>query len=246
MLFFCFSSKDRHTIVESMLFHISDYAFPIWYDRHKMLMGDDRNYMNFVDGVEYNKYALIILSRNAINSSCAREEIEIIEHRHHKGQMIVFPIFFNIKAPDIPSEFQWMTKLVYKELDDNTSSLSACNHIVCRLLLDELTKYKIKSINDFLHGYKKLPSYDYLIHIIQSYCLVSDDNHNAQVSLLYAACMYLQKFFRLSDIPEFYYRGIDQLFCRTRLNLPIDLRETLIFERLFLLLLNSSISGYVV
>lgn len=48
------------------------------------------------------------------------------------------------------------------------------------------------------------------------------------------------------EIPEFYYKGIQRLFEETRLNLPIDLRETLIFERLFLLLFNAAIFGYTI
>ena len=50
----------------------------------------------------------------------------------------------------------------------------------------------------------------------------------------------------LTIIPEFYYKGIQRLFEETRLNLPIDLRETLIFERLFLLLFNAAIFGYTI
>ena len=47
MLFFCFSSKDRHSIVESILFHLTNYGLPVWYDRHKMLLGDERDNKNF-------------------------------------------------------------------------------------------------------------------------------------------------------------------------------------------------------
>lgn len=45
--------------------------------------------------------------------------------------------------------------------------------------------------------------------------------------------LYQRKYNCCLEIPEFYYKGIQRLFEETRLNLPIDLRETLIFERLF-------------
>ena len=38
----------------------------------------------------------------------------------------------------------------------------------------------------------------------------------------------------LADMPSFYYKGIQRLFDETRLNLSIDLRETLIFRKIVL------------
>lgn len=246
MIFFCFSSKDRYSIVESIFYHITNYAIPVWYDRHKMLMGDERDYKNFAEGINKCEYAVIILSYNAIASMCAREEIELILEKHKQGQMHIFPIFYKIKAAEIPDEFKWMTKLVYKELDETTDSLSACNHIICRVLLDEVSKYKVQSVNDFLHQYGRNPTYTYLSQLMKSYCSISDDNHDAQIAMLYAGCLYLLSHYNTQVVPEFYYEGVDRLFGETRLHLPIDLRETLILERLFLLLVNSSIFGYIV
>ena len=78
MLFFCFSSKDRHSIVESILFHLTNYGLPVWYDRHKMLLGDERDNKNFDEGVKACNYSIIILSANTIASECANEEIDLI------------------------------------------------------------------------------------------------------------------------------------------------------------------------
>lgn len=61
-------------------------------------MGDQRNYKNFVEGVGLCNYAIIILSPNSIVSKCANEEISLIKEKHENGQMVVFPIFFNVKA----------------------------------------------------------------------------------------------------------------------------------------------------
>ncbi len=245
MIFFCFSSKDRLQIVEAMLFHITNYELPVWYDRHKMLMGDDRDYKNFDEGINQCEYAIIIVSPNAIASTCAREEIELIRKRYEADEMTVFPVFYNLKASELPAQLQWMTKLVYKELDASTDSRSACNHIICRVLLDELEKYRIKSINDFLTFCGTNSALGYPARLLKAYCKVSDDNRDAQITLLYAVCLYIRTQYNLNDVPAFYYAGIDRLFDETRLHLPVDLRETLIFERLTLLLTNAVLFGYI-
>ena len=245
MIFFCFSSKDRLQIVEAMLFHITHYELPVWYDRHKMLMGDDRDYKNFDEGINQCEYAIIIVSPNAIASTCAREEIELIRKRYEADEMTVFPVFYNLKASELPAQLQWMTKLVYKELDASTDSRSACNHIICRVLLDELEKYRIKSINDFLTFCGTNSALGYPARLLKAYCKVSDDNRDAQITLLYAVCLYIRTQYNLNDVPAFYYAGIDRLFDETRLHLPVDLRETLIFERLTLLLTNAVLFGYI-
>ena len=245
MIFFCFSSKDRLQIVEAMLFHITNYELPVWYDRHKMLMGDDRDYKNFDEGINQCEYAIIIVSPNAIASTCAREEIELIRKRYEADEMTVFPVFYNLKASELPAQLQWMTKLVYKELGASTDSRSACNHIICRVLLDELEKYRIKSINDFLTFCGTNSALGYPARLLKAYCKVSDDNRDAQITVLYAVCLYIRTQYNLNDVPAFYYAGIDRLFDETRLHLPVDLRETLIFERLTLLLTNAVLFGYI-
>ena len=62
-IFICLSSKDRQLIVESIMYHIANYGFAIWYDRHKMLLGDKRNYKNFIEGIVKTKYAICIFRR---------------------------------------------------------------------------------------------------------------------------------------------------------------------------------------
>ena len=90
MLFFCFSSKDRHSIVESILFHLTNYGLPVWYDRHKMLLGDERDNKNFDEGVKACNYSIIILSANTIASECAHEEIDLIYQRYNVCVSYIF------------------------------------------------------------------------------------------------------------------------------------------------------------
>ena len=246
MIFFCFSSQDRQPVVESILFHITNFGLPVWYDRHRMLLGDARNFENFDMGIEKSSYAIVIMSRNTLNSTCACEEIEIIKQRHNSNKLQVFPIFYNMKAAELPEDFLWMNKLVYKELDTTTDSRSTCNHIVCRFLLDRLANCKIQSLEEFHEFCRNQPAYSYLKVLIESYKAINDTNHNAKISILYAGCQFLYNYYRTDLNPIYLRQGVEKLFDETKLHLPIDLREGLIFERLFLLSFNTIIFGDII
>ncbi|MEK3686222.1 toll/interleukin-1 receptor domain-containing protein [Paenibacillus sp. FSL R10-2736] len=246
MIFFCFSSKDRKQIVEALLFHITNFELPVWYDRHKMLMGDERDYKNFDEGVAKAHYAIIVLSPNAIASVCAQEEIAMLHKQYKSGKTTVFPLFYNLKASEVPEELGWMKKLVYKEMNAELDARSACNHIICRYLLDELGKYRFQTINAFLKWHGDNAALGYVAQLLKAYTKISDENVNAQIALLYAACLFMKSNYRLGELPDFYYAGVDRLFDETRLYLSVDLRETLILERLTLLLINSVLFGYIV
>lgn len=244
MLFLCFSSKDRQSIVESILYHLDNYSIPVWYDRRIMLMGDHRNHKNFIEGVESCDYAVIVLSPNSIASKCANEEIDLIKARYTKQKMVVFPIFYNITAEKVPKEYNWLTELVYKELTPSLDAIGACNHIVCRLLLDELNKYPIRTIEQYISDYDHVPAHTYLTTMTKSYLSINTGNYNARITLLYSACLYLLSIYKIKHTtPRFYYEGVFHLFEHIKLTLPLDQRESLIVERSFLLLLNSIMFG---
>lgn len=245
MIFFCFSSKDRHSIVEALLYHIMNYELPVWYDRQQMLLGDNREYKNFTEGVDKASYFIIVLSPNSIASICANEEIELIRNRHIRNNIVVFPLFYNINACDIPDKYSWMKQLVYKEIKKDEDVYSACNHIVCKVLMDELSKYKYSSLNHLYNVCKNIPLQSFVAEMINKYTAIDNNNYNSKIAILYSIYIFIKHSYTLSTIPVYYYAGMDRLFDETRLNLEIDLREILIFERLTLLLLNSVLFGYV-
>ena len=41
--------------------------------------------------------------------------------------------------------------------------------------------------------YKNNKTFSYLTELIDSYCKISDENHNAQIALLYAGCLYIKE-----------------------------------------------------
>lgn len=247
MIFFCFSSKDRHAVVEALLYHIMNYELPVWYDRQQMLLGDQRDYKNFTEGVDSASYFLIVLSPNSISSICANEEIELIRKKYIKNNnIVVFPLFYNINASDIPEKYSWMKKLVYKEIRKDEDVYSACNHIVCKVLSDELLKYRFPSLNHLYTACKNVPLQSFVTEMLNKYTAIDNSNYNSKITMLYSIYIFIKNTYTLSNIPEYYYAGMDRLFDETRLNLELDLRETIIFERLILLLLNSVLFGHII
>ncbi len=233
-VFLCFSSKDRYEIVESIHYHLENIGVPTWYDRKEILMGDNRNHKNFTEGVYGCKYTIIILSPNAINSVCANEEIDLIYTRYQSQQMYVFPVFYNITAIELPKKYWWMKKLVYKELHKDTDSRGMCNHVACKYLSDSLQKYNLKSIPDLCNAFT-----GYIRELLINYQELDGNNYNARISILYAGILFLNS---QKELPEYYRKGITYLFNETKLNLPLDLRETIIFEHLFSLAANYFLS----
>lgn len=245
-VFLCYSSKDRETLVKGILYHLTNYGLPVWFDRNKLLMGDHRNTKNFDEGVGQSDYAVVVISPSSIATGCgALEELELIYDKFNCGAMTVFPVLFNIKANELSHEFQWLLQLVYKELDPSIDSIGMCYHVICRYLQDELSKYQIRSLEEIGGNTNKSSTFDYLRELIKTYDAVSGGNRNAKMAVLFSACKYIEVQYGFAGLPPFYYKGVDRLFAATRLNLEIESREMLILERLFLLLLNATIFGYI-
>ena len=47
-IFLGFAAKDRYTVAESLLYHLENYGVPVWYDRHDLIIGDNRQKENFL------------------------------------------------------------------------------------------------------------------------------------------------------------------------------------------------------
>ena len=97
MIFIGYSSKDRYTIVESMVFHLKNYGFNVWYDFHDMYLSDARFETNFEHGIKDSKYVIFILSPNFFTSKCAVEELDYAQTLYEQGTIKLFPkktVFF--------------------------------------------------------------------------------------------------------------------------------------------------------
>ncbi len=241
-IFICLSSKDRQTIVESIIYHLANFGFALWYDRHKMLLGDKRNYKNFVEGIIQTKYAIVVMSKYAVESVCVAEEMEYLSEQYNLGKITIFPIFYNISPTKLPIKYKWLTKLVYKELKDESGTLLTCNHIITKILSDELKNYKYQTLHDLLNALENSNHKDRFIkNMLRAYLEISGKNHNARISILYSICTYLSVNTTKEMFPQHYWKGFNRVFSYTKLNLDIDLRETLILEIQTMILINNFI-----
>ncbi|NSK41001.1 TIR domain-containing protein, partial [Blautia wexlerae] len=101
-LFICFAAEDRYSIVEPLVYHLKNYGIKTWYDRDKLLMGDNREEINLEKGVWKCNYALVVISKFTVDSVCAMEELSIIESKYRQGKIIVFPVVYELSPNDIP------------------------------------------------------------------------------------------------------------------------------------------------
>ncbi len=238
-IFICLSSKDRQTIVESIMYHLANFGFALWYDRHKMLLGDKRNYKNFIEGIVQTRYAIIIMSKNAIESKCVAEEMEYLKEQYDMGAITLFPIFYNISSKKLPVQYKWLTKLVYKSLDEKSGTLLTCNHIITKILSDELKTCKYKTLHELLIFCENHNKDKFITNMLRTYLEISGENHNARISILYSICVYLSTTVKISEMfPQYYWKGFNRIFSYTKLNLDTDLRETLILEIQTMILVN--------
>jgi hypothetical protein len=240
-IFICLSSKDRHDVAEAIAYNLANYGIAIWYDRHKMLLGEDRNYNNFIDGIVNTEYAVIIMSKNSIKSTCVEEEMVYLKEQYDIGQIKVFPIMYKISPIEIPQKYQWLCKLVYKELNENSGVLLTVNHIICKILKDEVSICSFKSLYEIQNYLMKNISNNFLLNLLNSYLDIDRNNHNARISLLYCMFLYSSNNIIIDIIPQHYWRTFERIFSYTKLDLQVDLRETIILEYALILIMNKFI-----
>lgn len=237
-IFVAFASIERHEIVESILFHLANYGIAIWYDRHRMRLGDfycD----NFVEGIKNSDYAVVILGRHINNAPCFSEEMRYIKQEFDKKHITVFPLLYKITQSEIPNDYFWITELVYKEIDDKSGTLLICNHIMSRILTDELQKYKYQSLYDLYNSMSRMKDDTFVIQILQSYLDMDRDNLNARITILFCLYKYLTiKYGIISMLPQYYWRVFERYFSYTKLHLNIDARELLVLELATMILIN--------
>ena len=239
-IFVCLSSKDRQTVVESIMYHIANFGFAMWYDRHKMLLGDKRNYKNFIEGIVQTEYAIVVMSKNSIESTCVAEEMEYLKKQYDIGLITIFPVFYKILPTELPNSYQWLTDLVYKELDEKSGTLLTCNHIITKILNDELKKCKYQTLHELLNFLETHNQDKFITNMLRAYLEISGENHNARISILYSICTYLSVTMKdIEMFPQYYWKGFERIFSYTKLNLETDLRETLILEIQTIILVNN-------
>lgn len=238
-LFIGFAAEDRYSIAEPLVYHLKNYGIDTWYDRHKLLLSDNRREKNLVEGAGKCIYAIIILSKHTIKSSCAMEEISIIEKRYFSNVVTVFPILYEISPNEIPCNLQWIKELIFKEVDRHSGTREICNHIACKITNDLLNSFRCKNIQSIINTTSSvLPSDTYAI--LNSYLAIDSQNLNSRVALLYAAYLTIIHIEQIHRTPIIIMTSkiFERLFSETRLNLAIDYRELWLLENSICILIN--------
>lgn len=237
MIFLCFSSKDRYTIAESILYHLKNYGIDIWYDYHTLILGDNKIDENLKNGVQKCKYAILIISPNFFDCECGNMELDVIKLLYEYNQIHIFPILYNISAADLPDKYAWISEIIYNELTPQTPSLPTCNQIICKILKD------IISINGFTELKTYYSSDKIIMRILKTYFEMDARNLNSKITLLYCLYIYLSGN-AFNKLEQSCAKILEQLFKYTKLNLEISFKEIIIAEYAITILINERIRRF--
>ncbi len=244
-VFICFSAKDRYNIAQPIVYHLKNYGINVWYDRHEMVMGDDRIKRNIEEGAGKCRYAIIILSSNTLDSICATEEIKILELRYYEGEVVIFPVLYELKPCDIPQKFIWIRNLIFKEVTHATGTLEICNHIACKITQDMLEYCKCKSIQDIINSNLFLPKT--VNSLLKQYSKIDNANLNSRVTMLYSIYIIIieSNNVKKSTLCELPTKVFERIFAETLLNLTIDYRELWLLENSMCILIEHHYSSCI-
>ena len=214
------------------------YGIKVWYDRQSLLLGDNRKQKNLIEGASQCKYAILVLSKNTLNSTCAMEEISIIKNRYITENLIVFPILYELSPEDIPYEIQWVKELIFKETNRMSGTRQICNHIACKITSDILSKLKYHNFQTILSNeIDSIPKHIY--RLLNAYQQIDTQNINARITLLYATHLVITSQIKCINYNFTLVSKIfERLFSETRLNLDIDYREVWLMENSIAILIN--------
>lgn len=239
MIFLCFSSRDRYSIVKSCLYHLKNYGYDTWYDYHELILGDKKREKNFVKAIQSCDYFIIIYSNNLLNSPCAVIEETLIYAEAEKRDITIFPLLYNLKFSELPCEIQdKVENLIYNEITDDTGCIESVNQMIVKILLDEMDYSEFDSTPSIDSLMVKKIDDNFLKTIFLEYLSISTENFNARISILYCAYKYIEMSNVLENIPVHYSRTINYLSHYTKLNIPYNHKELIIAELVILNLIN--------
>lgn len=241
MIFLCFANADRYTIAEPVLYHFENFGIPMWYDRHSLVIGDNREEVNFKEGIISQSYCVLIITKNIESNICANEEIQIVKAQYELGKMRVFPILYNITADELPPKYCWMKEIIYREVTDKSGTLKTVSSIVYRYLKDKLQFFPYKNLFEL----KDNISDTYLNYLLKMYYSIDNNNLNAKMAILYCFNHYMYSTIN-KKLPLYCVKPLELLFSKTKLNIEIDFKELSILETCTILSIKESGLGNIV
>lgn len=240
MIFLCFSSQERYTVVKSCLYHLKNYGYDTWYDYHELVLGDKKEEKNFVNAIQSCNYFVVIYSFNLFKSPCAINEESLIYAEAAKRNITIFPLLYNIKFSELPIETQRkLENLIYNEITDKSGSIASINQIVVKILLDEMGHNELEVTPHIDLSVITQLADNYVKALLSEYIKISQENFNARISFLFCIYKYIKQTTSVS-IPKHYCQTIEYLSHYTKLNIPYNHKELIIAELIIINLLKLS------
>lgn len=233
MIFIGYSSKDRYTIVESMVFHLKNYGFNVWYDFHDMYLSDARFETNFEHGIKDSKYVIFILSPNFFKSKCAVEELDYAQSLYEQGTIKLFPILYLLEANQLPEQYNWIRKIIYNEINEHSGTLYVTNQIIEKLLYDQVKTTALRSMSEIAQFCSK-NDFCYLHKLAETFMNLDLSNYSARIAMLYSMYLYVDTQNENSNIDIIVRRIINF----TSLNISLDHLSLSIFQLAIIIKLN--------
>lgn len=223
MIFVGYSSKDRYTITEPLLFHLKHFGLDVWYDFHDMFLGDNRYQTNFIDGIGASTYIICIISPHLFESVCAIEEIEFARNMIENKKAVFFPIFYNFNPEDLPESLCWIRNIIYNEIQGNSGSRYVAYQIVEKVLQDELQRFSYGC----LYAIIEANSFEdkYIVQLLKSWADVDERSYGVRIGILYSLYCYLP------NVSTNYIKPITYIFLMLQMNEPVDHLIYSIFEK---------------
>lgn len=237
MVFIGYSNQDRYDIVEPMVFHLKNYGINIWYDFHDMFLSDNRFHENFEFGIGESKYVIFIISQNFFNSKCAVEELKYAQNLYEEGKIVLFPILYLIKASELPNNYNWIKKIIYNEVTEQSGTLFVTNQIIEKMLHDESKILPFQSFSE-ISNYFENHSEIYLNKLFETYESLDLPNYSARMAFLYAAYLYIS----IADGKKYdthISKIINKIVIFSSLNISLDHLTFSIFELAILIAFNN-------
>lgn len=231
MIFLCFSSGDRYTIVKSCLYHLKNYGLSVWYDYHELILGDMKREKNFIDAIQTSDYYIIIYSSNFLQSPCAIAEESLIFEESAKRNVCIFPLIYNLQFNQLPTEVQKrLENLIYNEITDSTGCIDSVNQMVVKVLIDKMGYNEFNATPYINLSLVEKITDKFLRSIMNEYLNISPDNFNARICVLYCVYKYTREVLSEVEVPVCYCKAIEYLSNYTRLNIPYNHKELIIAE----------------
>lgn len=202
MIFFCFAVQDRLPIINDFYHFLQNFGLNIWYDRRNIFFGDHRYQTNIQQGAANPqiRYAVVFYSQQFPEGNICLEEFRILEERHLKGELHIFPIFLGCVPNAIPDAFILCKQLVYKILSGPEDFYRVALHILAKITSGQLQSVSIQKVQDVLLRFKDKQSL--LYQLLREYDNIGKDNYDMRVASLFNI-FFVAAFDRQTDYMSF-------------------------------------------